>query len=230
MHETRVVPISETMAAGVPFVDLDRRDGPSQPFFEYLNSHDLFWEASMPADRLEEHLAALPECDASTAVTAIARVALDLTAADVLRPYDRVVFDSPAEQQAIADLDSLRVNLEESSPLLAPVADIVCAAPGHPAGESVFTVQTWLACVTGPTLRTVPNTESYCDWHEQHDCAHADHSQHIAWAHVEFIAPGTRAKIEAAAQVFADALPTVGEFDNGRSRMTPEYWKHRNRL
>lgn len=228
MRETRFVPTTEPMFALTSYVVHDNRHGPNQPFFEYMSEHGLMRHAGMASDVLAQHLTALPPCEASTAFAAAAQVALDLTAADVLRPYDHVVMDSPAEQAAIADVDSLRENLEESSPLLVPVADILMRAPSSLTGESVHEVQTWLACVTGPTLRTVPTTEGYCDRHQEYDCTHADHSEHISWDHVEFIAPGTRATIAAAAQVIADALPTVGKSDNGKARMSPEYWERRN--
>lgn len=223
MRIVREVPISEITDAMMAFVDQDR-DGPNQVFFEYASTQGVWREGSMTEDAMRAHLANLPECAASTAFASAANDALARAAADVPRPFDSVILDDPTEAATLADLEALTRQVEDASPLLAPVVDILtrCSLSTH-AATCLGDAHAWLDAVTGDALMTGLPEDGYCDKHGEY-CYEGSAAIPVPWEHVEYLAPGTRARIQAIADRLRVLLPPAAP-DSAADRFSPAYLK-----
>ena len=96
MKIVREVPISEITKAVTELLDEDR-NGPNQAFYDYAAEKGVWRNGSMTEDVMRGLLAGLPDCNASTVFAAAANKALDLAAADTVRPFDHVVFGHEIE-------------------------------------------------------------------------------------------------------------------------------------
>ena len=220
MKIVREVPISEITKAVTELLDEDR-NGPNQAFYDYAAEKGVWRNGSMTEDVMRGLLAGLPDCNASTVFAAAANKALDLAAADTVRPFDHVVFGHEIGT-VVADLDALVEQVEEASPLLGPVADMLGRSGlGEGIQINLGDLHAWIAALSGDALVLGMPQDGYRDKHGD-DCYHGLSAKEVPWGDIEYLAPGVHARVHALVARLDQIVPAIAE-DDAKGRFSQQY-------
>lgn len=227
------VPLFAPMAAANEATDRDAPHG-SDAFHKWFldtqvtagapalgGGRSLLHQLSVPVEvLLDDVLPNVPDTPVGRAWAACVRECIRLTQSDVVRPFDYIEYDTPAEQQALHAIEAYAEQIEATSPLLAEVADAVdrmtLTSPYRPQVE-LAAVARERSRLTDEGLMLGTFDEDFCK-EDQAYCYHLDNARLVKWAHMEALVPGFEATLRGLLATLDADLPQVAESDGAAAR------------
>jgi hypothetical protein len=182
----------------------------------------LLHQLSVPVDvLLDDVLPNVPDTPVGRAWAACVRECLGRTQADVVRPFDYIEYTTTEEHEALHALDTYAEAVEETSPLLSDVADVVSrmtlTSTADPRRVELDALARERSRLTDDGLMLGTFDEDYCKDDDAY-CYHLDNARLVQWAHLDALMPGFEATLRRLLAVLDADLPEVAESDGGAAR------------